>query len=242
MSPTFLSVVIPSYNEGSRIQSTLDRVVQYLSANFSRFEVIVVDDGSTDDTREKIASIAGKDSRITSLSFPNNHGKGLAVRQGILKAKGGVSLFLDADLSTPIEETDKALEGWAKGYPVVIASRQHPESVIHLHQGWFRERIGQLFNLFVRMLLPLRYRDTHCGFKCFSRNAAREIFLRAGTDGFTFDVEVLLIAKRLGYPVKEIPICWTNFPVSKVRPVQDSFRIMKELFTIYWNDRKGLYG
>lgn len=242
MNPSLVSVVVPAYNEASCIQPNLEKIVQYLRSRFSRFEVIVVDDGSTDDTQRKVAEAAYQHCQITPISFPKNHGKGFAVRQGILKAKGDVVLFTDADLSTPIEETDKALEEVSKGYPIVIASRQHPDSTILVHQSWVREEMGKIFNLLVRILLPLAFRDTQCGFKCFSQKAAREIFNGTRIDGFSFDVEVLLNAWRLGYPIKEIPISWTDSPASKVRLIQGSLSIIKELFVIYWNDRKGLYG
>jgi len=242
MNPSLISVVVPAYNEGSCIQSNLDRIVQYLDARFSRFEIIVVNDGSTDETQSRVVQAANKDCRVKVLSFSANRGKGAAVREGITKAKGDVILFTDADLSTPLAEIETALGKLAKGYPVVIGSRQHPGSKILVHQGWFRERFGVIFNLFVRFLLPLPFKDTQCGFKCFTQKAGKEIFAMTEIDGLTFDVEVLLIAQRLHYPVKEIPICWTNSATSKVRVMQNLLGVVSELLTIYWNDMRGLYG
>jgi len=242
MNPTSLSVVIPVYNEGACIQRNLEKIAGYLSSKFSRFEVIVVDDGSTDDTRKKLAEVARQDGQIRIVSFSINHGKGFAVKQGMLKARGGIALFTDADLSTPIEETEKALEELSKGYSLVIASRQHPDSIIFVRQSYARETMGKLFNLIVRTLFRLPFRDTQCGFKCFSQKATKKIFSGARIDDLTFDVEALLIALRRGYLVKEIPICWTNAPTSKVRLIKDSLRIAKELYLIFFNDLKGLYG
>lgn len=238
MNPKFVSIVIPAYNEGARIQSTLEQVVSYLSTNFSQFEIILVDDGSTDDTAHKVALAARTEPRIRLLSFLTNRGKGFVVRQGMLAARGDAVFFTDADLSTPAEEIAKGLQGLEEGCPVVIASRRRPGSVIARRQGWPREGVGKAFSLAVRSLLSLPFLDTQCGFKCFSREAAREIFSRARIDGFVFDVEILVIARRLGYPVKEIPICWTNAPDSRVRPARHLPRVVRELWRIYWDDRR----
>lgn len=241
VTSTFVSVVVPTYNEEARIQRNLEKLVEYLKVKFLHFEVIAVDDGSRDDTPRKIAEVARKDPRVRHFPFSTNRGKGFVVREGILKARGDVIFFTDADLSTPVEEIEKALQGWSEGYPVIIASRRHEQSVIRLRQNWLRETIGMGFNLLVRMLLPLPFRDTQCGFKGFSQKAAREIFSRVHIEGFAFDAEMLLIAKRLGYSIKEIPICWTNSPESKVRPLRHSLLVVGELLRICWNDRNGLY-
>ena len=238
---TSISVVIPVYNEGGCIKPNLEKVIKYLASRFSRFQVIVVDDGSTDDTHERLKEVVCEGSRIRVISFQSNHGKGFAVRQGILKAEGEVVFFTDADLSTPMEETEKALVELSKGYPVVIASRQHRDSTIRVRQSFHREVMGKCFNLLVKLLFRLPFRDTQCGFKCFSQRAAREIFSVAQIDGFAFDVEILLVARRLGHSVREIPICWTNSPESKVRLIQGSLGMLRELAVIYRNDWKGLH-
>jgi dolichyl-phosphate beta-glucosyltransferase len=237
----FVSVIIPTYNEGGCIQSNLEKVVDYLSPISSQSEVIVVDDGSTDDTLKQVALAAHQDPRIRLIPFSTNRGKGFAVKQGILAARGDAVFFTDADLSTSIEAIQAGLNGIAEGCPVVIASRRHPESVIALPQNRARDAIGRLFNLVVRTLLSLRFRDTQCGFKCFSREAAREIFSLARIDGYAFDVEIIIIARKLGYRIKEIPVCWSDSADSKVRPLGDLSRVTRDLLKIYRNERAGLY-
>lgn len=241
MNAYFVSVIIPTYNEGGCIQSNLEKVVDYLSPISSQSEVIVVDDGSTDDTLKQVALAAHQDPRIRLIPFSTNRGKGFAVKQGILAARGDAVFFTDADLSTSIEAIQAGLNGIAEGCPVVIASRRHPESVIALPQNRARDAIGRLFNLVVRTLLSLRFRDTQCGFKCFSREAAREIFSLARIDGYAFDVEIIIIARKLGYRIKEIPVCWSDSADSKVRPLGDLSRVTRDLLKIYRNERAGLY-
>jgi dolichyl-phosphate beta-glucosyltransferase len=241
VSLIFVSVVIPTYNEGGCIQSNLQKVVNYLHARFSQFEVIVVDDGSTDDTQKKVAESANKEPRIRLVPFSANHGKGFVVRQGVLQARGDAIFFTDADLSTPVEEIEAGLEALGAHWPVVVASRRHPESAIILQQSRGREAIGRIFNRVVRRLLSLPFHDTQCGFKGFAREAAREIFSLARIDGFAFDAEILVIARRLGHRVKEIPVYWTNSPNSKVRPARHMSLVVRDLLKIYRNDRAGLY-
>jgi dolichyl-phosphate beta-glucosyltransferase len=238
----FVSVIIPAYNEAPRIERNLERLAAYLSAKFSQFEIIVVDDGSTDETAQRVAPAARKEPRIRLVSLTANRGKGFAVRQGMAAAKGDVVCFMDADLSTPVEEIEEAANALQESSPVVIASRQHPDSAISLRQGRLRENIGKSFNRFVRALFGLPFEDTQCGFKCFTRRAAHAIFARARIDGFAFDVELLVIARNLGYRVREIPVNWTNSPDSKVRPARDLPRVVRDLLKIYANDRRGLYG
>jgi dolichyl-phosphate beta-glucosyltransferase len=241
VNPSFVSVVIPTYNEGGRIQSNLEKVTGYLSTKFSQFEVIVVDDGSTDDTPKKIAQAARQEDRIRLISFPANRGKGFVVRQGVLAARGDAIFFTDADLSTPVEEIEEGFKGLEEGYPVVIASRRHPESVIALRQNRAREAVGRIFNRAVKTILSLPFEDTQCGFKCFSREAARRIFSLARIDGFAFDAEILVIARRLGFRVREIPVHWANSPDSKVRLVRHLSRVARDLLKIRCNDRQGIY-
>ncbi len=242
MTPAFLSVIVPAYNEASCIRSNVKKIADYLAPRFSRFEVIVVDDGSTDDTKAQAALAAGAEPRLKILSMASNRGKGFAVRQGMLAAEGDAVCFMDADLSTPVEAIGVGIDALEESAPVVIASRRHPESIVVLRQPWRREAVGRLFNRFIRVLHALPFADTQCGFKCFTRAAAREIFSRARIDDFAFDVELVVIARRLGYAVKEIPVCWTNSPESKVRPLRGLPRVVRDLVKIRRYDRVGFYG
>ncbi len=228
-----VSIIVPAYNEEARIQPTLEKLAAYLERNFRQYEIIVVDDGSTDSTAQKVHQWAAANTHIVLRSLPVNCGKGRAVREGMMMAKGDAVLFTDADLSTPVEEIDLAMTELKRGFAVVIASRRHPNSVIARRQSWVREAIGRAFNRLVRTLFSLPFRDTQCGFKCFTEAAAREIFARATIDTFSFDVEILMIAMSLGYAIKEIPVRWTNAPGSKVRPLRDTASIVRELFTLY---------
>lgn len=235
MKSNSVSVVVPAYNEGARIELTLEKLVAHLERNFPQYEVIVIDDGSTDSTAEKVRKLAVTNSRIVLRSLPLNRGKGFAVRAGMTMAKGDAILFTDADLSTPVEEIDLALAELTRGFAVVIASRRHPNSIIARRQSCAREAIGRGFNGLIRALFSLPFKDTQCGFKCFTQAAAREIFARATIDTFSFDVEILIIAMGLGYAIKEIPVHWTNAPGSKVRPLNDAVTIASELLALYRN-------
>jgi dolichyl-phosphate beta-glucosyltransferase len=233
-----LSVIVPAYNEEARIQLTLEKLGAHLERNFPASEIVVIDDGSTDSTAEKVRQAAAVNQRIVLHSLPKNRGKGFAVRAGMMLAKADAVLFTDADLSTPVAEIDLALAELTRGFPVVIASRRHPDSIIARPQSWLREGIGRGFNRLVRALFPIPFRDTQCGFKCFTQAAAKAIFSRATVDTFSFDVEILIIATALGYSIKEIPVRWTNAPGSKVRPLRDAATILRELLTLYCNSSK----
>jgi glycosyltransferase involved in cell wall biosynthesis len=208
-----ISIIIPAYNEEKRLPSTLIRIQDYLQrAGWEFAEVVVVDDGSHDDTAA-VAKRAG----VRLLKNPGNRGKGYTVRHGMLEAQGDWALFSDADLSSPIEEIEKL---WAVAErdeaEVVIGSRAVDRSMIGIHQPFFRDRIGRLFNLVMRLVTGLPFRDTQCGFKLFEANAARAIFSRQLLNGFGFDVELLFIARRLGYKCVEAPVRWNDVAGTKV--------------------------
>lgn len=236
----YLSIIIPAYNEEKRIISTLSKVLDYLSTKNYDWEIILVDDGSTDRTTDA-AREAVKDKRLKVIKNPINKGKGYSVKRGILASKGEVVLFSDADLSTPIEELDKMLLWINKGYDIVIGSRGLADSIIEAPQPWHRQTMGKLFNLLARLLVLDGFRDTQCGFKCFKRDAAVHIFSLQRLIGFTFDVEVLYIAKKIGLKIKDAPVRWINSPDSRVGIVSGSLSMLIELFKIRFYDWQGCY-
>ncbi|MEK7554560.1 MAG: dolichyl-phosphate beta-glucosyltransferase [Patescibacteria group bacterium] len=229
-----LSVVIPAWNEELRIGDTVRKISDYLVGKEFLFEIIVADDGSTDQTRE-IAERAGKSVRVLILP---HRGKGNAVREGMLAASGDLILVTDADLSTPIEEIERFLQIDAS---VVIASRALPTSIIPVHQPRYREIGGKLLNIAVRLVVLPGIKDTQCGFKLFQAKAAKEIFRRQTIPGFGFDIEILFIARRFGYQVIELPVRWTNDDRTKVHPFQSGITILVDLFRIRLNSLRGKY-
>jgi len=224
-----ISVVIPAYNESKRIKRTLLQIEQYLSKHKAKYEIIVIDDGSTDDTVKVVKSLKIKNLKI--LINRKNMGKGGSVRKGMLNSRGEYVLFSDADLSTPIEELDKLLRH-IKKYDIVIGSRALSGSNIKQHQPALREIIGKTFNFLVRFFTGLKIKDTQCGFKLFKGEATKEIFQKQKTRGFSFDVEVLYLAKRMRYSIKEVPITWINSPQSKVSAVKDSIKMLLDIIRI----------
>lgn len=213
-----LSVVIPAYNEENRLPATLDRVREWLAARGLEFsELIVVDDGSGDNTAGVAANRAG----VRVLRNPGNRGKGYAVRHGMLEARGEWVLYSDADLSTPIEEADSLYQAAVKsGAVIAIGSRALDRSLVSVHQSGFREGSGRLFNVIMRAVTGLSFRDTQCGFKLYRGDAARRVFSAQKLDGFSFDVEDLYIAKKAGLKAVEVPVHWANVEGTKVSMAQ----------------------
>lgn len=232
-----LSLVVPAYNEESRIGGSIKRILDFLKSKPYTWELIIVDDGSSDGT-SAVALSAGAD--IVHLRNETNKGKGYSVKRGILAAQGESIFFTDADLSTPIEEIDKCLPALGQA-DVVIGSRALPESIITLHQPMHREAMGRLYNKFVRIAALPGIKDSQCGFKGFAKKAAQDIFSRQRLTGFGFDVEVLYIAKRLGYRIVELPVTWHNSTASRVRPVKDGLVMLGDLIRVRLNDSKGFY-
>jgi dolichyl-phosphate beta-glucosyltransferase len=237
-----LSVVIPAYNEEERLPITLKRIYDYLSKQSFSFEVFVVDDGSTDRTAA-IAKRFFQSRRVgTVLENSGNRGKGFSVKCGVLHARGKYILFSDADLSTPIEELERLLQPLGdRCCDIAIASRAHKESDVRVSQPWYRKRMGQIFNIFVQLVAVQGIKDTQCGFKCFTRDAAMRIFPQQRLNGFGFDVEILYIARKAGYAIQEVPVAWINSPKSRVHPVTDSARMFFDLWRIRLNELRGRY-
>jgi dolichyl-phosphate beta-glucosyltransferase len=226
-------VVIPAYNEGKRLPPTLEKIQRHLKGQ--PHEIVVVDDGSGDDTAAR-AEAAG----VIVLRNEGNRGKGYSVRRGMLHARGDRRLMTDADLSTPIEEVDRLLSLIDEGYDVVIGSRALPGSNIEVRQPWYRENMGRLFNLCVRVLAVPGLQDTQCGFKLFTAEAAETAFRAARLDGFSFDVEALFVARRRGCRIAEVPVTWRNDEASRV----DTFRgavAFLDLARIRLNQWRGAY-
>jgi dolichyl-phosphate beta-glucosyltransferase len=231
-----LSIVIPAFNEESRLGPTVRRIVEFAATSGRSHEIIVVDDGSTDGTNALARRIAEDHPSVRVVSQARQ-GKGAAVRAGVLAASGDRILFSDADLSTPIEEVEKleaALEG---GNDVAIASRAAPGADIRVRQHPVREMMGRTFNSLVRVIAVSGFADTQCGFKLFTREAARELFGRSRVDGFAFDVEILWLA-RGRYRVAEVPVVWRHVEESRVSPGRDAARMFVDLVRIRWLHRR----
>lgn len=232
-----ITIIIPAYNEERRIGATLEKVLAYLGQKKISFEIIVVDDGSQDKTLEIVRKIDGSEIKI--LENKSNRGKGYSVKRGMLEAQGDWILFTDADLSTPIEELEKFLRH--ENFDILIASRDLPESKLVVPQPWHRKLGGRLINFFVQALILPGIKDTQCGFKLFRQEAAKKIFPKQTIEGFGFDIEILYIARKLGFKIKELPVAWLNNPETKVRPIKDGLKILQNIFQIKINDRRGRY-
>ena len=236
-----LSVIIPAFNEEQKIGRTLSRIRGYLTERNFNYELIVVDDCSTDSTPHIVRQMMAEDEHILMLRNGRNRGKGYSVKKGILNARGDYLLYTDADLSTPIEEFDKFTEWLDQGYDIVVGSRVIKGAEILIPQPTYRILMGVLFRTFRRLLMLYHISDTQCGFKCYRREAAYEIFPRQCIRGFTFDVEILYIAHKYNYKIKEVPIRWFNDPDSKVRLIKSSFKMLADLLLVKWNDLRGYY-
>ncbi|HYW46611.1 MAG TPA: dolichyl-phosphate beta-glucosyltransferase [Bryobacteraceae bacterium] len=232
-----ISIIIPAYNEEKRLPATLEAVRSYLDRSRWEFdEIVVVDDGSRDATAE-VARRAG--ARV--LSNPGNRGKGYSVRHGMLDAKGEWALFTDADLSAPIDDLERLWTAAEREQAqVAFGSRAIDRSLVGVHQPRFREAMGRLFNLVMRLVTGLPFRDTQCGFKLFAASAAREIFGRQRLEGFGFDVEVLFIARRLGFRTLEVAVRWNDVAGTKVSMLRGMAAYLDPV-KVRWNDLTGKY-
>jgi len=235
-----LSVVIPAYNEAKRIAASVQRILDYLRGRDYDWEFLVVDDGSQDDTIGAVRQAGGDAVRV--ISYHPNRGKGGALKVGMLEAAGEIILFSDADLSTPIEQVGDFLPWFAQGYDVVIGSRKMPGAEIAVKQPLLRRLGGKAFTALSNLILGVRVTDTTCGFKAWTREAAREVFSRQTISGWGFDSEVLLIADRLGLRIKEVPVRWTDDAASRVSLLRDTLGSFAELVRIRTKAWRGHYG
>lgn len=236
-----VTVVIPAFNEATRLPSTLNKIVNYLSARPQTFEVIVVDDGSTDDTASIVEKKHQLSETVRLIKNPGNRGKGYAVRNGMLHAAGQYLVFSDSDLSSPIEDIDLLLSPLQKGYDVVLGSRALRPEWIYPRQPFSRQLVGRVFNYCVRGVTFLAIQDTQCGFKGFRRDAAQTIFSRQRLTGFGFDVELAYLTRKYGFRLLEVPVHWSNDLASKVHPFRDGPKMFLDLLRIRLNDWKGQY-
>ncbi|KPJ73038.1 hypothetical protein AMJ48_02710 [Parcubacteria bacterium DG_74_1] len=237
-----LSIVVPAYNEEKRLPKTLEEISKYLSRQSYDYEILVVNDGSTDETAQITENSKSKIKNLRLINNKKNNGKGFVVRQGMLSAKGEYRLFTDADNSTSIGQIEKMWPEFEKGVGVVIGSRDIKGAILDPPQPWLRQIIlGEGFKLFRKLVIGLwKVEDTQCGFKCFTKKAAEDIFPKCRIDRFAFDPEILIIAKKLGCQIKEIPVYWKNDPESKVK-FKSILKIALDLFRIRWNLITGKY-
>lgn len=236
-----VSLVVPAYNEEKRLGASLARMISYLEGRREPFEVIVVDDGSTDRTAALVRRRARGDPRVRLLRHENNLGKGHAVRTGILAARGEYVIFTDADLSTPIETADEFLLHLENGSDVVVGNRRMRESRLEVRQPPLREFLGRIFTAMTRFLLRSAITDQTCGFKGFKRGAARESFTRQSVFNWSFDAEILYIAARRGFAVRQVPVTWRDEPGTKVRLLSACIDSFLGLLKIWRNGITGRY-
>lgn len=233
MNKTYLSIIVPVFNEEKRIGKCIQELKKYFSTQKYSYEIIFVDDGSTDETVEKIKV-------FKLISYKINRGKGYAVRKGVAAAQGKYILFMDADLSTPPQELEKLLP-FTNDFSVIIGSRYLNNTSIKIKQPFFRRVLSRSANLLIKIMLGLDFYDTQCGFKLFENSAAKAIFSRATINRWGFDIEILAIAKRLGYNVREVAVDWFDDPRSRLRAGRAAWQTLQELFTIKKNILKGKY-
>lgn len=236
-----LSVVVPAYNEERRLGPSLEKICRHLDSKRWPYEVIVVDDGSSDRTAEVVRQAARRHPSIRLIDNVFNLGKGASVRNGVMEARARAILFSDADLSTPVEELDKLLPLLGPQADMVLGSRALAGSMVRKRQPLYREWMGKTFNFFVRMLAVRGIHDTQCGFKLMTRELGHRIFPLQRVPRFGFDVEMIFLARKFGYRLAEVPVAWENSPESTVNPISDASQMFFDLLQIRLNDWQGKY-
>jgi glycosyltransferase involved in cell wall biosynthesis len=235
------SIILPAYNESSRIGPSLDKALAFVREQHWNVEIIVVNDGSTDDTADIVRSVMVNAPEIRLLENPGNHGKGYSVRNGMLNAHGDILLFSDTDFSSPIYESVKLINAIEQGADIAFGSRWLLAGTQTQRQSLLRQFVGRVYNLLLRFLLGLPYKDTQCGFKACTRRAADIIFTRQQIEGWGFDPELLFIARKFGLKMTEVAVEWANDDRSKINPITDGFKMFYELLAIRFNGMTGHY-
>lgn len=235
------SIVIPAYNESARIIGALEAVVAYVRQRGWIAEIVVVDDGSRDQTAEMVRSFIAKAPEVRMLQNPGNRGKGYSVRNGLLHSFGEVVMFTDADLSAPIEEADRLLGAIADGADIAIGSRWLEHTRQTIRQPLYRQFFGRCFNGVTRAVMGLPYADTQCGFKAFTRGAAQTVFQLQTIDRWGFDPEILFIARKRGLRVDEVPVSWAHDERTRISYLKDGLRMLQDIAIVRWNALLGRY-
>lgn len=235
------SIIIPAYNESSRLRPTLDEILRYAAARQWDVEILVVDDGSRDDTADIIREYARSHPQVRLVQNPGNRGKGFSVCNGMLHAQGDIRLFSDADLSSPIAEAEKLFAAIDAGADIAIGSRWLRAELQKERQPVYRQLMGRIFNLLLRIVLGLRFKDTQCGFKAFRAKAAGRIFPLQKIQRWGFDPEILFLARKMGFKTVEIPVAWAHSEGTRLHPFRDGFRMFWDVIHIRWNQLTGAY-
>lgn len=235
------SIVLPAFNESARITSTLKQILAHAADEHWELEVIVVNDGSSDDTATIVETFAQNHPCLRLIQNPGNRGKGFSVRNGMLHAHGEVLLFSDADLSSPIAEADKLFAAITAGADVAIGSRWIRTELQVRRQPVYRQVLGRIFNLALRLVLRLSYKDTQCGFKAFTRQAAHEIFPHQQIERWGFDPELLYLARKHHLKVAEVPVAWAHREGTRIHPIRDGMRMFADVLRVRWNAMQGKY-
>jgi dolichyl-phosphate beta-glucosyltransferase len=240
MSLTY-SFVIPAYNESVRIRPTLHALLRHVQEQHWDAEILVVNDGSTDDTAQVVREFGKEHPQVLLVENPGNHGKGYSVRNGMLHAHGDICLFTDADLSSPITEAQKLFDAINQGADIAIGSRWLRTELQTERQPLYRQAFGRIFNLAQRIILGLNFADTQCGFKAFRKDAAQSIFPLQKIERWGFDPEILFLARRAGMQIEEVPVLWAHSEGTRLNPLRDGLRMFVELLRIRWNAMTGDY-
>jgi dolichyl-phosphate beta-glucosyltransferase len=235
------SIVIPAYNEGARIPATLDSVISCVRSRGWNAEILVVNDGSSDNTAQVVLEIAKSAPELRLIQNPGNRGKGYSVRSGILQAQGEIVMFTDADLSSPIEEAERLFAAIAAGADIAIGSRWLESSRQTHRQPLYRQVFGRCFNAVTRAIMQLPFADTQCGFKAFTRHAAQTVFQLQTIERWGFDPEILFIALKRGFRVVEVPVSWAHDERTRMSYLRDGITMLEELVRVRWNALTGHY-